>query len=153
MTTELKLSVSLQTAGTMRLTIDGREAALSSRKSLAILTYLALQPGRSESRERVAALLWSDSGGEHGRAALRQTLRRLKSDLGPAEDLIDADRSTLRLTQPVAVDILEAIAAAGSGAAAARCSPARRSISGGSSSTWSTSTRTSTSGSRCSASG
>ena len=66
----------------MRLTIDGVETPLSSRKALAILVYLALQPARSESRERIAALLWSDSGDEHARAALRQTLRRLKADLG-----------------------------------------------------------------------
>ena len=78
--------------------VDGRELMLSSRKSLAILTYLTLQSTRSESRERIAALLWSDSGGEHGRAALRQTLRRLKLDLGPAEDLVEADRNSLRLT-------------------------------------------------------
>jgi DNA-binding SARP family transcriptional activator len=116
MTTDLKTSATLFTTGAMRLVIDDREAVLSSRKALAILTYLALQPGRSESRERVAALLWSDSGGEHGRAALRQTLRRLKQDLGPAEELIDADRSTLRLTAPVSVDIVDAIAAAASGA-------------------------------------
>ncbi len=109
-------AIFLTTAGTMRLLEDGREFALSSRKSLAILTYLALQSTRSESRERIAALLWSDSGGEHGRAALRQTLRRLKLDLGPAEDLVEADRSTLRLTRPVRVDILDAIEAAETGA-------------------------------------
>jgi len=101
-------SVEITTAGSMRLTIDEAEVVLSSRKSLAILTYLALQPTRSESRERIAAMLWSDSGGEHGRAALRQTLRRLKTDLGEAEYLIDADRSMLRLTVPVRVDIIEA---------------------------------------------
>ena len=56
--------VALTTAGTMHLLVDGVDTPLSSRKSLAILAYLALQPTRSESRERVAALLWSDSGGE-----------------------------------------------------------------------------------------
>ena len=53
--------------GTTRLVIGEREVPMSSRKSLAILAYLALQPTRSESRERLAALLWSDSGREHGR--------------------------------------------------------------------------------------
>jgi DNA-binding SARP family transcriptional activator len=109
------LAAWLSVTGTMRLVIDGREAQLSSRKALAILAYLALQPGRSESRERIAALLWSDSGGEHARAALRQTLKRLKADLGPAGDLLEADRSVLRLTGPVGVDILDAIEAAGHG--------------------------------------
>lgn len=108
--------VALTTAGTMHLLVDGVDTPLSSRKSLAIIAYLALQPTRSESRERVAALLWSDSGGEQGRAALRQTLRRLKADLGLAGDLLEADRNSLRLTLPLRVDILDAIAAAEEGA-------------------------------------
>ncbi len=107
--------VALVTVGTMHLLIGGAEVVLSSRKALAILTYLALQSSRSESRERIAALLWSDSGGEQGRAALRQTLRRLKADLGAAGDLIEADRNTLRLTLPVSVDIIDAIDAAENG--------------------------------------
>ncbi len=105
--------VLLSASGTMRLTVDGTDVAFSSRKALAILVYLALQPGHSESRERVAALLWSDSGGEQSRGALRQTLRRMKQDLGPAEDLIDADRTMLRLKHPLRLDILDAIEAAG----------------------------------------
>jgi DNA-binding SARP family transcriptional activator/TolB-like protein len=108
-------SVALTTAGPMRVTIDGTPAQLSSQKALAILAYLALQPTRTESRERIAALLWSDSDADHGRAALRQTLRRLKADLGAAGDLIEADRSALRLTRPVRVDIVEAAEAAARG--------------------------------------
>ena len=105
-------AVAISTVGSMRLTLGGVEAPMSSRKALGLIVYLALQPNRSESRERVAAMLWSDSGGEHGRAALRQTLRRLKADLGPAGDLLDADRNMLRLTAPVTIDIVEAAEAA-----------------------------------------
>lgn len=98
----------LSTVGPARLTIDGVEVPLSSRKALAILLYLALQPTRSESRERLATLLWSESGDEHARAALRQTLRRLKADLEAVGDFLEADRSMLRLRAPVLVDIIEA---------------------------------------------
>ena len=108
METALNLSASIVTAGALRLLLNGVETPLSSRKALAILLYLALQPTRSESRERIATLLWSDSGDEHARAALRQTLRRLKADLAGVEDLIDADRSMLRLLAPILVDIVEA---------------------------------------------
>jgi DNA-binding SARP family transcriptional activator/TolB-like protein len=108
-------AVALATIGPARLTLDGVEAPLSSRKALAILVYLALQPARTESRERIATMLWSDSAADHARAALRQTLRRLKADLGPAEDLLDADRSVLRLTRPVKVDVVEAAEAAARG--------------------------------------
>ncbi len=109
----------IRLVGTTRLIVGAREIVLSSRKSLAMLTYLALQPTRSESRERIAALLWSDSGGEQGRGALRQTLRRMKQDLGEAEDLVEADRNALRLTWPVRLDIAEAIEAADRGEAPA----------------------------------
>jgi DNA-binding SARP family transcriptional activator len=109
--------VTVASIGAMRLSLDGRDVPLTSRKSLAILTYLALQPSRADSRERVASLLWSDSGPDQARAALRQTLRRLKSDLGEAEDLLDADRSVLSLTRPVTLDIAEAIEQAGRGLA------------------------------------
>ncbi len=111
----LASSVELTTVGSVRLTLDGVEAPMSSRKALGLIVYLALQPNRSESRERVASMLWSDSGGDHARAALRQTLRRLKVDLGPAGDILAADRSTLRLTTPVRIDVVEAAEAAGRG--------------------------------------
>jgi DNA-binding SARP family transcriptional activator len=109
--------VGISTIGSMRLLVDGREVPLSSRKSLAIIVYLALQSSRQESRERIASMLWSESGPEQGRAALRQTIRRLKADLGEAEDLVEADRMVLRLMRPVALDIVEAIAEAERGTA------------------------------------
>jgi len=115
MATTLARSAMIVTGGAMHLCLDGASLPLSSRKALAVLTFLALQPGGTESRERVSTLLWSESGPDQGRAALRQTLRRLKADLGPDEDLIEADRSVLRLARPLRLDILEAIEAAGRG--------------------------------------
>jgi DNA-binding SARP family transcriptional activator/TolB-like protein len=103
--------------GGLRLLVGGEPVSLSSRKALAIITYLALQGSRTDSRERIAALLWSDSGPDQARGALRQTLRRLKQDLGPAEDLVDADRTALRLTRPIGIDLLEAIEEGGRGIA------------------------------------
>lgn len=111
----LARSAMIVTGGAMHLCLDGTSAALSSRKALAVLTYLALQPGGTESRERISSLLWSDSGPDQGRAALRQTLRRLKADLGNDEDLVEADRHLLRLARPVRLDILEAIEVAARG--------------------------------------
>lgn len=100
--------VTITTGSATRLIIDGREAPISSRKSMAMLVYVALQPGQVESRERIAARLWSDSGPDQARAALRQSLRRLILDLGPAGGLVGADRSAIRLTRPVSLDIVEA---------------------------------------------
>ncbi len=98
----------ITTGSATRLIIDGVEAPISSRKSMAMLAYVALQPDQTESRERLAARLWSDSGPEQARAALRQSLRRLILDLGPAGGLVSADRSAIRLTHPVTLDIIEA---------------------------------------------
>lgn len=100
--------IRITTGSATRLLIGGHEAPISSRKSLAMLVYIALQPDQVESRERLAARLWSESGPEQARAALRQSLRRLIVDLGSSGDLIGADRTLIRLTRPVTLDILEA---------------------------------------------
>ncbi|MEL7414359.1 MAG: BTAD domain-containing putative transcriptional regulator, partial [Pseudomonadota bacterium] len=110
-------SLSLTTVGAMTLVLNGAPKPLSSKKAVAILTYLALQEQPTESRERISALLWSDNDQAGARAALRQTVRRLKLDLAEFEDILDADRSNLRLTAPIKVDILEAIAEAEAGEA------------------------------------
>ncbi len=110
-------TIRITTGSATRLLIGDREAPISSRKSMAMLVYIALQPDQVESRERLAARLWSESGPEQARAALRQSLRRLIVDLGPAGDLIGADRTLIRLTRPVSLDILEAYKEADRGVA------------------------------------
>ncbi len=105
----------IRLAGPMQVLIDGRPVPVSSRKALAILVYLALQSGHVESRERLAALLWSESGPDQSRGALRQTLRRLKTDLGTLGAALDADRIMLRLTCPLDIDIVAASDAAARG--------------------------------------
>jgi DNA-binding SARP family transcriptional activator/TolB-like protein len=101
-------TVTIATGSATRLLIAGREAPISSRKSMAMLVYIALQPDQVETRERLAARLWSESGPDQARAALRQSLRRLIQDLGPAGDLVEADRTLIRLTRPVRLDLVEA---------------------------------------------
>ena len=54
-------TVTITTGAATRLVIGGRETPISSRKSMAMLVYIALQPDQVESRERIAARLWSDS--------------------------------------------------------------------------------------------
>ena len=75
----------------LRLTIFGRfraadavgnEIPIKSRKSRALLAYLALPPGKERSREEVMALLWSERGDEQARSSLRQALSGLRKELG-----------------------------------------------------------------------
>jgi TolB-like protein/regulator of sirC expression with transglutaminase-like and TPR domain len=67
---------------------DGARPALSSKKARALLAFLALSPERSVSRDKVAALLWPDSGDEQARTSLRQTLSVLRRALPDPEGRI-----------------------------------------------------------------
>jgi len=60
----------------------GAEIPLKSKKARAMLSFLALSPRQSRSREEIMALLWSDRGEVQARASLRQVLTGLRKDLG-----------------------------------------------------------------------
>lgn len=73
---------------------------LKNRKACAVLAYLALTPTGSETRERLAGLLWSDRSEEQARASLRQCVKQLKEALEAAcPGLLCADRQSLRLVK------------------------------------------------------
>lgn len=62
---------------------NGELLELHSRKSVALIAYLALHPGRQQSREKLACLLWDERPEPQARASLRQVLlgiRRLIPD-------------------------------------------------------------------------
>jgi DNA-binding SARP family transcriptional activator len=76
--------------GTLRLTLlGGFEARLSAgdavhvptKKAQALLAYLALRPGQSHRRDKLAALLWGERSDEHARDALRHALAALRKAL------------------------------------------------------------------------
>lgn len=58
----------------------GRLLTFPTRKTLALVVYLAVQGGR-QPREKLTALLWPESDEDRGRAALRQTLALLGDTL------------------------------------------------------------------------
>ena len=69
--------------GAFRVTdASGNEIPIKSKKSRALLAYLALPPGKPRSREQIMALLWSDRGNQQARSSLRQALSGLRKDLG-----------------------------------------------------------------------
>ncbi len=61
---------------------SGADPLLAPGKPLALVTYLALAPGRSATREFLLDLLWADLGRDRARHALRQTLWQLRQLLG-----------------------------------------------------------------------
>lgn len=97
----------LTTLGKATLTCNGREVPIVNRKSLALLAYLANTTHGSESRERLAGLLWSESSEEKARASLRQTVGSLKDCLADCDVVpFAADRLNAHLNMPlVEVDV------------------------------------------------
>src|SRR5262245_31771062 len=62
----------------------GAALVLPTRKTQALLAYLALPPGQSHPREKLAALLWGDMQNAQARGNLRNALLRIKKTLPTA---------------------------------------------------------------------
>lgn len=84
--------------------VAGATVAVKSRKSRAILAYLALAPRHLASRTQLAGLLWSEATDHDSRVSLRQQLATLKRELGDAAELVQSDRQDVWLAGSVAVD-------------------------------------------------
>src|SRR5258708_35327855 len=76
-----RLSVTLLGGFQARLE-PGSAVALPTRKSQALLAYLALPPGRAHPRDKLAALLWGGIREESARGSLRQALFALPEAAG-----------------------------------------------------------------------
>lgn len=86
-------------------TADGAALSFPTKKTKALLAYLAAHPGKRHTRNSLANLLWGDSGDEQARASLRQTLAYLRKALAPTgldhlvtqDDLVSIDPATLQV--------------------------------------------------------
>ena len=100
----------LRTLGACTLSLDGAAVKMVTRKNLALIAYLAFHPTHSESRQRLAGLLWGESTEEKARTSLRQAVAQL-SELrtSSGDPLISANRNEIRLNAAVLdVDVIEA---------------------------------------------
>lgn len=97
----------LTTFGKAAVTYQGIEIPIANRKCMALLAYLANTTHGSESRERVAGLLWSESSEENARTSLRQAISNLKKSFAVCEDSpFTADRLNVSLhLADVSVDL------------------------------------------------
>jgi adenylate cyclase len=70
---------------------------LTSKKARALLAYLAVEGERPHARERLAGMLWSETGDERARHNLRQSLSAIRRSCGPViasqGDLLRLDRN------------------------------------------------------------
>jgi TolB-like protein/DNA-binding SARP family transcriptional activator/Tfp pilus assembly protein PilF len=81
-----KLEISLFGGFGVRYGKDQR-IELSGRKDCALLGYLAVSPGVSFSREKLATLLWGNSGDRQARDSLKQSLLRLRRSFSQASTM------------------------------------------------------------------
>jgi len=82
--------------------------ATLGNKSLALLAFLALEPG-AHSRDEMMAMLWGDFPEEKARASLRQSLAHLREALG---DALYTDRSSVYLVAQPESDVRRFLEAA-----------------------------------------
>lgn len=95
----------LQLLGGIRARLDGTEIQFPTKKSEALLAYLALPPGQLHPREKLAALLWTESGEEQARQSLRQTLFTLRKALNMTDEIVIASESDRIGLDPTKVEV------------------------------------------------
>ena len=84
--------VNLRLLGGFEVRIEsGPPLTLPTRKSQALLAYLALSAGTAHPRDKLTALLWGDSGDRQARHSLRQALSTLRK----LEILVEGEHVTL----------------------------------------------------------
>ncbi|MDJ0942794.1 MAG: BTAD domain-containing putative transcriptional regulator [Kiloniellales bacterium] len=84
----------------------GDSIQLSGQKDRALLGFLAVSPGVAFAREKLAALLWSESGDKQARDSLKQAVLRLRRCLEPltVEPLITTRQTVTLKRDAVWVD-------------------------------------------------
>jgi adenylate cyclase len=77
---------------------DGAPVDLPSKKARAMLAYLAVESGRPHTRDRLAGLLWAETGDERARHNLRQALSAIRRRCGlvivSRGDSLELDRAS-----------------------------------------------------------
>ena len=86
------------------LDAPGGAAVLRTRKAMALIAYLALQPERRARREQLAQMFWPRVEGDAARTSLRQLLAGLRK--AGADDLIHAEGDWLGLAPDLDVDAI-----------------------------------------------
>ncbi|MGH2667950.1 MAG: AfsR/SARP family transcriptional regulator [Candidatus Eiseniibacteriota bacterium] len=112
--------------GTEARSATGAPLRLGTKKTFALLAFLAIHAGRPQRRDKLMTLLWGDRPDVQARQSLRQALWQIRGALGSAGDgdgptgsgpLLQVDVDVIAL-DPAAVDVdvveFERLAAEGS---------------------------------------
>jgi TolB-like protein len=102
-------SLELLLLGGFQARSRGQTIDVSGRKERALLAVLGMPPGEPRSRDKLAALLWSERGDKQARDSLKQAVLRLRKSFGSLHPLpMLTDRMSLTLDPAgVAVDAQE----------------------------------------------
>lgn len=91
----------------------GPVLVLPTRKAEMLLAYLALPAGQAHSRDKLAALLWSDRQDAQARGSLRNALAALRAVLGP--DAVRGERDMVEIEPARILADVDRLAAAAAG--------------------------------------
>ena len=97
-------SLQLFLFGAPRCELNGEVTHLRRRKSIALLSYLAVE-GQRHQRDTLATLLWPESSQRSARKALRRDLSELNLALGV--EWLDVTRESVGLRDGFGLDIAE----------------------------------------------
>jgi predicted ATPase/DNA-binding SARP family transcriptional activator len=86
--------ISLQLLGSPHIECDGEPLKVETRKTSALLFYLAVT-GETHTRDTLSAMFWPESDQSHARGALRRILASLRKT--PFREWLEADRESLAL--------------------------------------------------------
>jgi DNA-binding SARP family transcriptional activator len=91
--------------GPVSLESEGVALETPPRKAVALMAYLVAHAGQALSRDKLATLLWEDSGSEQSRSSLRHALLALRKALG--RDLLVSNGAGVSLsTRGIEIDVL-----------------------------------------------
>ena len=76
----------------------GADIRLPTRKTEALLVFLACHAGEKQPRDRLTALLWGDRGDRQARHSLSQTLLSLRNSISGADSLLLVEREAVAIS-------------------------------------------------------
>ena len=110
MQTTVDAGLSVRLLGELELRLGDRPLpALESARAESLLAYLLIHRDAPQPRQRIAFLLWPDSGEAQARTNLRHVLHKLRRSLPAADRYLDVTTRTLRWRPeaPARVDFAE----------------------------------------------
>jgi len=84
---------------------SGAAVSLPTKKSQALLAYLAVPPGQAHPRDKLATLLWGDMQEPQARASLRQAIFAIRKAFPAGDPLRQEGGSVALASESVSVDV------------------------------------------------